>query len=219
MLVVDASAVTELLLGRSAAEPAAAALRAHDFDLHAPHLVDIDVLSALRRIIAAGDASPSRGADPVTDFLDLPLRSSPTTACRCSPLTPGSRVWRPSTPGSRSSSRPDVRGTGSTRVWRCANASVCCDASPMEDKVDLGEKLALLDPPYQPAIIGYLNDYKLAVVKVHVELGAGELFVVPRGVEPCPRADELARVLLIEPKGTVNTGDAGPELTASERTI
>jgi mannose-6-phosphate isomerase-like protein (cupin superfamily) len=52
-----------------------------------------------------------------------------------------------------------------------------------------------------------------------VELAAGELFVVPRGVEHCPKADEEARVLLIEPRGTVNTGDAGGELTVEEREI
>jgi mannose-6-phosphate isomerase-like protein (cupin superfamily) len=49
-----------------------------------------------------------------------------------------------------------------------------------------------------------------------VELGAGELFVVPRGVPHRPRADEEAQILLIEPKGTPNTGDAdarpAPEL-------
>jgi mannose-6-phosphate isomerase-like protein (cupin superfamily) len=52
-----------------------------------------------------------------------------------------------------------------------------------------------------------------------VELSQGELFVVPRGVEHCPKADEEAHVLLIEPKGTANTGDAGGERTALERTI
>jgi mannose-6-phosphate isomerase-like protein (cupin superfamily) len=45
------------------------------------------------------------------------------------------------------------------------------------------------------------------------------MFVVPRGVEHCPKADEEARVLLIEPRGTVNTGNAGGELTAEEREI
>jgi mannose-6-phosphate isomerase-like protein (cupin superfamily) len=39
------------------------------------------------------------------------------------------------------------------------------------------------------------------------------MFVVPRGVEHCPRSDEGAEVLLIEPRDTVNTGDAGGELT------
>jgi hypothetical protein len=42
---------------------------------------------------------------------------------------------------------------------------------------------------------------------------------VPRGVEHCPRADEPAEVLLIEPLGTTNTGDTGGDLTAEERRI
>ena len=116
----------------------------------------------------------------------------------------------------------------------------------MDGAVNLAEKLALLDQPYSPGIVGYLNDHKLAVVKVKgefvwqehddtddfflvlrgrltiqlrdrdVELSEGELFVVPRGVEHCPRADEEAHVLLIEPKGTANTGNAGGQLTADE---
>ena len=52
-----------------------------------------------------------------------------------------------------------------------------------------------------------------------VDLRAGALFVVPRGVEHCPEADEEAHVLLIEPKATVNTGDAGGELTAEPREL
>ena len=52
-----------------------------------------------------------------------------------------------------------------------------------------------------------------------VELGPGELFVVPRGVQHCPRADEETHVLLIEPLGTSNTGDADGELTAPEQWI
>ena len=51
-------------------------------------------------------------------------------------------------------------------------------------------------------------------------LNEGELFVVPRGVEHCPRAREEAHVLLIEPRGTTNAGDAvDSELTAVERMI
>jgi mannose-6-phosphate isomerase-like protein (cupin superfamily) len=49
-----------------------------------------------------------------------------------------------------------------------------------------------------------------------VVLNEGEVFVFPRGVEHCPKADEETHVLLIEPRGTVNTGDAGGELTAPE---
>ena len=119
----------------------------------------------------------------------------------------------------------------------------------MNDKVNLAEKFALLDAPFQPGIVGFLNDYKLQVVRVQgpfvwhkhdetddfflvlsgrltihlrdrdVELEAGELFVVPRGVEHCPEAAEEAEVLLIEPRDTVNTGDAGGDMTAEPRLI
>jgi mannose-6-phosphate isomerase-like protein (cupin superfamily) len=119
----------------------------------------------------------------------------------------------------------------------------------MDDKVNLAEKIGLLGELYSPGIVGYMNDYKLVVVKVKGEfvwhthddtddfflvlhgrltiqlrdrdvvLGEGELFVVPRGVEHCPKADEETHVLLIEPMGTVNTGDVAGELTAPERTI
>jgi len=52
-----------------------------------------------------------------------------------------------------------------------------------------------------------------------VELDEGELFVVPRGVEHCPRADEEASLLLIEPGGTINTGDAGGPMTTEAQSI
>ena len=113
----------------------------------------------------------------------------------------------------------------------------------MNDKVNLAEKFALLDEPYKPGIVGYVNDYKLQIVKVHgpfvwhkhetddfflvvkgrltiqlrdrdVALEEGELFVVPRGVEHCPTAEDEALVLLIEPRDTPNTGDAGGDRTA-----
>ena len=52
-----------------------------------------------------------------------------------------------------------------------------------------------------------------------VELSEGEMFVVPRGIEHCPKADEEAHVLLIEPRGTVNTGGTGGDRTAEEMEI
>jgi predicted nucleic acid-binding protein len=73
MLVVDASAVGELLLGRPAGDSVAARLREHAFDLHAPELLDVEVLSALRRVVAAGDASPKRADEAVVDLLDMPI--------------------------------------------------------------------------------------------------------------------------------------------------
>lgn len=48
-----------------------------------------------------------------------------------------------------------------------------------------------------------------------VELGPDDVYVVPRGVEHCPRADEEVEVMLIEPRGTANTGDAGGERTVA----
>ena len=77
MLVVDASAITELLLRRAAGRAVEERLRDHDFDLHAPHLLDVEVLSALRRVVAAGDASAERAGYAVTDLLDLPLERYP----------------------------------------------------------------------------------------------------------------------------------------------
>lgn len=109
----------------------------------------------------------------------------------------------------------------------------------VDDKVNLAQKLALFTERWSPKIVGQLNDYDLQVVKVkgefvwhkhdetdefflvltgrltiqlrdrNVELGEGDLYVVPRGVEHRPRADDEAHVLLIEPAGTPNTGDAG----------
>lgn len=119
----------------------------------------------------------------------------------------------------------------------------------MTEKINLKEKLALLDGVYHPGIVGHINDYKLQVVRargpfvwhrhdetddfflvlsghltIHlrdrdVELDPGELFVVPRGVEHCPDAEVDTDVLLIEPDGTLNTGDAGGEMTAEPRIL
>jgi predicted nucleic acid-binding protein len=77
MLVVDASAVGELLLGRPAGEAVARRLADHGFDLHAPHLLDVEVVSALRRVVTAGDASAARAGDAVADLADLPIERYP----------------------------------------------------------------------------------------------------------------------------------------------
>jgi mannose-6-phosphate isomerase-like protein (cupin superfamily) len=112
--------------------------------------------------------------------------------------------------------------------------------------INLAEKLAQFSDHYQPRTVGEFNGHDLMVVKakgrfvwhkhdetddlflvlegrltIHlrdgrVELGPGELYVVPRGVEHCPVAEEEAHVLLIEPRDTPNTGDAR---TAAKRQI
>jgi mannose-6-phosphate isomerase-like protein (cupin superfamily) len=112
--------------------------------------------------------------------------------------------------------------------------------------ISLKAKFARCQEPWQPKIIAQLNGYHVKVARlrgefvwhahaetdelflVHrgamvirfrdgeVRLGAGDLYVVPRGVEHCPVAEADCEVLLIEPAGTVNTGDAGGERTAPD---
>jgi predicted nucleic acid-binding protein len=77
MLVVDASAVTELLLGRPVGAVVAEQVAGHDFALHAPHLVDVEVLSALRRLVSSGEASEGRAGEAIDDLLDLPIERYP----------------------------------------------------------------------------------------------------------------------------------------------
>ena len=113
------------------------------------------------------------------------------------------------------------------------------------NKISLADKLSTFSEHWQPRTVGEFNGHDLMVVKVKgefvwhshqntddfflvlkgnitirmregdVSLGPGELFVVPKGVEHCPVAEEEAHLLLIEPKGTPNTGD--PETAAPRR--
>jgi hypothetical protein len=93
-------------------------------------------------------------------------------------------------------------------------------------KINLEEKFALFDEHWTPKIITELNDYQIKIVKVEgslfiefesetMELNTGELYVVPKGVQHRPYAPEECKVMLIEPRGVVNTGEAESELTAS----
>jgi len=77
MLVVDASALTELVLGRAAGEVVGEHLAAHGFAVHAPHLVDVEVLSALRRLVASGEMTAARAGEAIADLLDLPIERYP----------------------------------------------------------------------------------------------------------------------------------------------
>jgi predicted nucleic acid-binding protein len=72
MLVVDTTALLGALLARAPA-PGLVERLAADGDLHAPHLVDIEVLHALRRLNARGELSDERAADARTDFDELAL--------------------------------------------------------------------------------------------------------------------------------------------------
>jgi mannose-6-phosphate isomerase-like protein (cupin superfamily) len=109
--------------------------------------------------------------------------------------------------------------------------------------INLEEKLDKIQDFWSPKIVAQMNDYHLKLVKLqgdfvwhaHPEtdelfyvlegeldiqfrhgtatLRQGEMLVVPKGVEHRPRAERECHVLLIEPAGTPNTGDAGGERT------
>ena len=110
--------------------------------------------------------------------------------------------------------------------------------------LNLRQKLAKFNDQWSPKVIAEMNDYQFKLVKLQgdfvwhdhkdtdevfvvldgqmaiefrdgaVELSAGEMFVVPKGVEHKPFADRECNVLLIEPRGVVNTGDVGGQRTA-----
>jgi mannose-6-phosphate isomerase-like protein (cupin superfamily) len=112
--------------------------------------------------------------------------------------------------------------------------------------INLAAKLETFSDHYKPRTVGQFNGHDIMVVKVkgpfnwhqhddtddfflvlkgrltiqlrdgNVSLGPGELFVVPKGVEHCPVAEEEAHILLIEPRGTPNTGNAA---TAAPRVV
>ena len=113
--------------------------------------------------------------------------------------------------------------------------------------INLADKLSTFNEHWQPRTVGQFNGHDLMLAKVkgefiwhkhddtddffmvlhgrltiemragNVTLGAGEVFVVPRGVEHRPVAEEEAHILLIEPAGTPNTGD--PETAQLRRVI
>lgn len=110
--------------------------------------------------------------------------------------------------------------------------------------INIYDKLATFDKHWSPRVIAEMNDYQFKLVKVlgefvwhdhpetdevfivldgsvdiefrggKVTLNTGEMYVVPKGVEHRPVAKEECKMMLIEPRGTVNTGDAGGQLTA-----
>jgi mannose-6-phosphate isomerase-like protein (cupin superfamily) len=114
------------------------------------------------------------------------------------------------------------------------------------EPVNLADRLATFSTHWDPKVVAELNGQHVKLVKFRGEFvwhaharedelflvlhGAfdmqyrdhtvtvrqGEFVVVPRGVEHCPRADREVQVLLFEPAGTLNTGDAGRERTVAE---
>ncbi len=114
------------------------------------------------------------------------------------------------------------------------------------DKVNIADKLGRFSDHWHPRIVGALNGQHVKLARFKgafiwhqheeadelfyvlegsfdmefrdrtVTVHAGEFIIVPRGVEHRPVAREEAAVLLFEPAGTLNTGDAGGELTREE---
>jgi len=60
------------------------------------------------------------------------------------------------------------------------------------------------------------GDYRIDLRDKSLHLQAGEMVVIPKGVEHKPCAEEECKILLIEPAGTLNTGDAGGDLTKTD---
>jgi predicted nucleic acid-binding protein len=68
MIVVDASAITELLLQTALGTRVERRLYRKDEDFHAPHLLDVEVLSALRRLVHSGEVLPDRAEEAIQDL-------------------------------------------------------------------------------------------------------------------------------------------------------
>lgn len=114
------------------------------------------------------------------------------------------------------------------------------------EKVNLAQKLALFSEPWSPRVVADVNDCQVKLARLQGEfvwhrhehedelflvlegrfrmdfrdrqvwLERGELIVVPRGVEHRPVAEQEAQVLLVEPRGTLNTGDVREARTVDQ---
>ena len=113
-------------------------------------------------------------------------------------------------------------------------------------KVNFNQKLSLIREQWSPKVIAEMNDYQFKLVRLEGEfvwhhheetdetfivlegeliidlesgpvlLSAGEMLVIPRGMRHRPHATSEVKVLLVEPRGVVNTGDTASELTAAQ---
>ncbi len=77
MIVVDASALLEVLLNTSAGTLVTRRLFAENETLHAPHLVDLEIAQVLRRYALTGDLKSTRGLQALEDLADFPLTRYP----------------------------------------------------------------------------------------------------------------------------------------------
>jgi mannose-6-phosphate isomerase-like protein (cupin superfamily) len=112
------------------------------------------------------------------------------------------------------------------------------------EPINFRKKFGLFSEQWQPKVIAEMNDYQFKIAKLQgefiwhdhkdtdetfivldgalridfrdgaVKVSAGEMFVVPKGVEHKPYAEHEVKLLLIEPRGVLNTGDEGGDRTA-----
>ena len=110
--------------------------------------------------------------------------------------------------------------------------------------INFAEKFSLFSDLWSPKVVAEMNDYQFKLVKLQgefvwhdhghtdevfiviagnmniefedrtISLSAGEMYVVPKGTPHRPYAEKECKVMLVEPRGVVNTGNAGSELTA-----
>ena len=114
------------------------------------------------------------------------------------------------------------------------------------EAINFKEKFTKFHDHWSPRVIAEMNNYQFKLVKVEGEFGwhdhpdtdevfkvmegsldiafrdglvtleAGEMFVIPKGVEHKPAAKSECKIMIIEPKGVVNTGDADSDLKADD---
>jgi|TARA_B100001094_G_scaffold324648_1_gene377585 mannose-6-phosphate isomerase-like protein (cupin superfamily) len=116
----------------------------------------------------------------------------------------------------------------------------------MNNPINFLEKFSKFEDQWSPKVIAEMNDYQFKLVKIKgdfvthnhedtdevfiviegsmkihyedrvIELKTGEMVVVKRGEKHRPYAEKECKIMLVEPIGTVNTGDAGGDLTAPD---
>lgn len=116
----------------------------------------------------------------------------------------------------------------------------------MRSPINFKDKFSKFLEHWSPRVVAEMNDYQFKLAKIKdefvwhnhkdtdevfiviegsmtiefrdgkVDLSEGEMFVVPKGVEHKPFAENECKIMFVEPRGIVNTGDAGGELTADD---
>ena len=116
----------------------------------------------------------------------------------------------------------------------------------LSKKINFKEKYSKFSKHWSPQIVAEMNDYQFKLAKIkgefiwhdhkhtdetfiviegemtiklrdcEVNLTQGEMYIVPKGVEHKPCAEQECKILVIEPRGVINTGDEGGELTIHE---